>query len=40
LTGGRIQGPLYIDLEALLLGACTMIGEIEALLDEGVEKAG
>jgi hypothetical protein len=36
-AGGRIQGPLHIDLEALLLGAGTMIGEIEAFLDEGVD---
>ena len=36
-TGGRIKGPLHIDLEALLLGAGTMIGEIEALLDERVD---
>ena len=36
LTGGRIKGPLHIDLEALLLGAGTMIGEIKALLDERV----
>src|SRR5215471_5153325 len=32
LTGGRIKRPLYRDLEALLLGASTMIGEIKALL--------
>ena len=36
LTGGRIKEPFHIDLEALLLGASTVIGEIEALLDEGV----
>src|SRR6516164_1771711 len=36
LTGGWIKGPLHIDLEALLFRASTMIGEIEALLDEGV----
>ena len=37
LTGGRIKGPLQGDVEALLLGAGTVIGEIEALLDEGVD---
>ena len=36
LTGGRIKGLFHIDLEARLLCAGTMIGEIEALLDEGV----
>jgi hypothetical protein len=36
LTSSRIKGPLHIDLEARLLGASTVIGEIEALLDEGV----
>ena len=36
LTGGWIKGLLHIDLEALLLGAGTMIGEIETLLDERV----
>ena len=36
LASGRIKGPLHSDLEALLLGASTMIGEIETLLDEGV----
>jgi hypothetical protein len=37
LTGGRIKGPPQIDLEALFLGAGTMIGEIETLLDECVD---
>src|SRR5262249_43480230 len=37
LASVRIQGPLHIDLEALLLGPCTMIGEIEAVLDERVD---
>src|SRR5262249_36071639 len=36
LTGGRIKGPLQSDLEALILGARTMIGQIKALLDEGI----
>src|SRR5215471_9757467 len=40
LTGGRIKEPLHIDLEALLLCASTMIGEIEALLDECVDVDG
>src|SRR5262249_33781830 len=35
-AGCRIKRPLYIDLEALLLCAGTMIGEIEALIDERV----
>src|SRR5262249_29176860 len=37
LTARRIKGPLHIDLEARLLGAGTMIGEIKALLDEGID---
>src|SRR5215469_12745605 len=37
LASVRIQGPLHIDLEALLLGPCTMKGEIEAVLDERVD---
>src|SRR6516165_946989 len=36
LTGRRIKRPLHIDLEVLSLGAGTMIGEIEALLDERI----
>src|SRR5262249_37153965 len=40
LTGGWIKGPLHIDLEALFLGARTMIGEIKTLLDEGVNVGG
>jgi hypothetical protein len=31
LTGGRVQGLLQIDLEALVLGAGTMVDEIEAI---------
>jgi len=31
LAGGRVQGLLQIDLEALVLGAGTMVGEIEAI---------
>src|SRR5262249_10302554 len=34
LTGGRIKGPLHIDLETLLFGSRAMISKIEALLDE------
>src|SRR5262249_27662164 len=37
LTGRRIKGPLHIDLEALFLGPSTMIGEIEAFLDECID---
>ena len=32
-----IEGPLQGDIEALLLGPRPVIGEIEALLDEGVD---
>ena len=32
-----LRSPLHIDLEALLFGAGTMIGEIKALLDEGID---
>src|SRR5262245_9980088 len=37
LTGRWIEAPLHIDLEALLLGASAMVGEIEALLDESID---
>ena len=37
LTGGRVKGPLQGDSEALLLGAGTMIGQIEALLERPLE---
>ena len=37
MTGGRIKGPLYIDLEALFLCTSAMIRKIEAVLDEGVD---
>src|SRR5262249_843716 len=37
LTGVRVQGLSHIDLEALILGAGTMISKIEAFLDEGVD---
>ena len=40
LTGGRIKGPLYVDFKALLLCSGTMIGEIKAFLDEGVDVDG
>jgi hypothetical protein len=36
-TGGRVKRPLHIDLEALLLSAGTVIGEVEAFLDEAVD---
>ena len=35
-TGGRIKRLLQLDIEALLLSACTVVGEIEAFLDQGV----
>ena len=37
LTGGRVKGPLQGDIEALLLGPRPVIGEIEALIDQGVD---
>ena len=37
LTGGRVKIPFQSDIEALLLGARSVIGEIEALLDQGVD---
>jgi NHL repeat len=37
LTGGRVKGPLQGDIEALLLGAGTVIGQIEALLHESID---
>src|SRR5208282_1856826 len=37
LTGGRVKILLQGDIEALLLGPRPMIGEIEALLDQGVD---
>ena len=37
LTGGGVKGPLQRDIEALLLGPRPVIGEIEALLDQGVD---
>ena len=36
-TSGRIEGPLQGDIEALLFGPRPVIGEIEALLDEGID---
>ena len=36
-AGGRVKRPLQRDIEALLLGPRPVIGEIEALLDEGVD---
>ena len=36
LTGGRIKGPFQFDPEALILGARTVVGQIEALLDKVV----
>ena len=37
LTSGRVKGLLKGDIEALLLGSRPMIGEVEALLDQGVD---
>src|SRR5262249_22232567 len=37
LTGRRIKRPLHINFEALILGARTMIGKIEAFLDERID---
>ncbi len=37
LAGGRVEGPLHGDVKTLLLGPCPVIGEIKALLDEGVD---
>ena len=36
-AGGGIQGPFERDIEALLLGARAVIGEVEALLDERID---
>jgi hypothetical protein len=37
LASGRVKGPLHGDSEALLLSAGPMIGEVEALLDHGID---
>jgi hypothetical protein len=37
LTGGGIESPLQRDVEALFLGPSTMVGEIDRLIDEGVD---
>jgi hypothetical protein len=37
LTGGGIKSPLQRDVEALLLCSRTVVGEIERLIDEGVD---
>ena len=37
LAGGWVKRPLQGDIEALLLRPCPMIGEIEALIDQGVD---
>ena len=36
-TGSRVKGPFQGDSEALLLGPRSVIGEIEALIDQGVD---
>src|SRR3984893_15632732 len=40
LTGGRIKELLKGDIEILLLRPCAVIGEIKALLDDGVDVGG
>ena len=37
LASGRVKGPFEGDIEALLLGPCPVIGEIEAFLDESID---
>ena len=37
LASGRVKGPLQGDSEALLLGPRPVIGEVEALIDQGVD---
>src|ERR1019366_6575316 len=37
LAGSRIKRPFQRDIETLILGPCAVIGEIEALLDDGVD---
>ena len=37
LSSGRVKGSLQGDIEALLLGPSPVVGEIEALLDQGVD---
>src|SRR5262245_30233876 len=37
MTCGRVERPLQGNVEALLLGSCTVIGEIEAFLDKSVD---
>src|SRR5262245_60811760 len=37
LASGRVERPRHGDVEALFLSACTVIGEIEAFFDQGVD---
>src|SRR5262249_5213182 len=37
LPSSRVECPLHGDVEALFLSSCTVIGEIEAFLDQGVD---
>src|SRR5215468_7120037 len=37
LPSVRVERPLHDDVEALFLSSCTVIGEIEAFLDQGVD---
>jgi hypothetical protein len=35
--GSRVKGPFQGDSKALLLGPCPVIGEVEALIDQGID---
>src|SRR5262245_13294824 len=37
LPSVRVESPPHGDVEALFFSSCTVIGEIEALLDEGID---
>src|SRR5512132_1859315 len=37
LASGRVERPLHGNVEALFLSSCTVIGEIEAFLDERID---
>src|SRR5262245_40437916 len=37
LPSVRIEYPLHGDIEALFLSSCTVIGEVEAILDESID---
>jgi hypothetical protein len=40
LTRGRIESPLERDVESLFLSPRTMVGEIDRLIEEGVDVDG